>query len=142
MRIKIGTVSIQRTAALAPLAGVAACGALYRCAGQWGSFWRPWVEAVLLFAAVGLGWYALVCLLDWHSAGVGLGRSCLTLRTSRGLRLCTEVVPLRRVAAVEFRQGVLVRPGGTEPLIRVMVEGRELEEIEGIARELAQVIEG
>ena len=37
---------------------------------------------------------------------------------------------------------VLVRPSGTEPLIRVMVEGRELEEIEGIARELAQVIEG
>ena len=122
----------------APLAGVAACGALYRCAGQWGSFWRPWVEAVLLFAAVGLGWYALVCLLDWHSAGVGLGRSCLTLRTSRGLRLCTEVVPLRRVAAVEFRQGVLVRPGGRcDLLVTVMGRAGDRIRVRGVEKSAA-----
>ena len=35
---------------------------------------------------------------------------------------------------------ILVRPSGTEPLIRVMVEGREREEIETIARDISKVI--
>ena len=37
---------------------------------------------------------------------------------------------------------ILVRASGTEPLIRIMVEGRDLEEIEAIAKEIAAVIEG
>ena len=37
---------------------------------------------------------------------------------------------------------VLVRPSGTEPLIRVMVEGPDLDQIQEIAQELVQVIEG
>lgn len=36
---------------------------------------------------------------------------------------------------------VLIRPSGTEPLVRVMVEAPTLEEAESIARELAAVIE-
>ena len=36
---------------------------------------------------------------------------------------------------------ILVRPSGTEPLIRIMVEGQSLPEIQGIAAELAQVIQ-
>ena len=35
---------------------------------------------------------------------------------------------------------IVVRPSGTEPLIRVMVEGSDLESIERIAREVADVI--
>ena len=35
---------------------------------------------------------------------------------------------------------ILVRPSGTEPLIRVMVEGREREEIETIARDISRII--
>ncbi len=35
---------------------------------------------------------------------------------------------------------VLVRPSGTEPLIRVMVEGRERKEIETIAQDISKVI--
>ncbi|HEA47497.1 MAG TPA: phosphoglucosamine mutase, partial [bacterium] len=35
---------------------------------------------------------------------------------------------------------VLVRSSGTEPLIRVMVEGRERKEIEAIARDISKVI--
>ena len=79
-----------------------------------------------------------MCLLDWHSAGVGLGRSCLTLRTSRGLRLCTEVVPLRRVAAVEFRQGVLVRPGGRcDLLVTVMGRAGDRIRVRGVEKSAA-----
>lgn len=36
---------------------------------------------------------------------------------------------------------VLVRPSGTEPLIRIMVEGQDLTEIQQIAREIAVAIE-
>ena len=36
---------------------------------------------------------------------------------------------------------VVIRPSGTEPLVRVMIEGKNQEEIEKIARELADFIE-
>ncbi len=36
---------------------------------------------------------------------------------------------------------VLVRPSGTEPLVRVMIEGKDLEEIQGFAEKIAVLIE-
>lgn len=36
---------------------------------------------------------------------------------------------------------VLIRPSGTEPVIRIMVEGQNLGQVETIARELARVVE-
>ena len=39
------------------------------------------------------------------------------------------------------RGRILVRPSGTEPLIRVMAEGNDLSELEEITRGIAQVIE-
>ena len=35
---------------------------------------------------------------------------------------------------------ILVRPSGTEPLIRVMVEGMDTEQIEKLAKDVADVI--
>ena len=46
---------------------------------------------------------------------------------------------LYAVGTISNVRQILRMPGDN---VRVMVEGRELEEIEGIARELAQVIEG
>ncbi|MCE8022291.1 phosphoglucosamine mutase [Halomonas sp. MCCC 1A11036] len=50
------------------------------------------------------------------------------------------------VAAVEVKLGdegrVLLRPSGTEPLIRVMVEGREHLDVEALASRLAAQVEG
>jgi phosphoglucosamine mutase len=47
----------------------------------------------------------------------------------------------RATARIGERGRVLVRPSGTEPKIRIMVEGDDAEEIEGIARELATLAE-
>lgn len=36
---------------------------------------------------------------------------------------------------------VLIRPSGTEPLVRVMIEGKDIEEITGYAREMCALVE-
>ena len=36
---------------------------------------------------------------------------------------------------------VLVRTSGTEPIIRVMTEGKDKEQVERVAREIAEVVE-
>ena len=36
---------------------------------------------------------------------------------------------------------VLVRPSGTEPLVRVMIEGKNLAQIQGFAQKIAGLIE-
>ncbi len=63
----------------------------------------------------------------------------------RGLLERSELIR-GRVAEAERQLGdngrVLIRPSGTEPLVRVMVEAPTQEEAEGIARRLATVIEG
>ena len=37
---------------------------------------------------------------------------------------------------------ILVRPSGTEPLIRIMIEGQDIKEIERMAQRIASVIQG
>lgn len=56
---------------------------------------------------------------------------------------CAPVVDSIRAAesTLEGRGRVLLRPSGTEPLVRVMVEGEDIDLVERIAEELAAVVE-
>jgi phosphoglucosamine mutase len=52
-----------------------------------------------------------------------------------------EADVLREAAALEGRGRVLVRPSGTEPLVRVMVEAPTAEEAHAACRRLVDVLQ-
>lgn len=68
----------------------------------------------------------------------------VNVRTPRKDVLGSEVVR-SAIARVEHELGVdgriLVRPSGTEPLVRVMIEGDDQRRIERLAREVAEIVE-
>jgi len=53
-------------------------------------------------------------------------------------QIAAEIKRIENIMADEGR--VLIRPSGTEPLVRVMIEGKDLEEITGLAEGLADLI--
>ena len=53
-------------------------------------------------------------------------------------QISAEIKRIENIMAGEGR--VLIRPSGTEPLVRVMIEGKDLEEITGLAEGLADLI--
>jgi phosphoglucosamine mutase len=65
------------------------------------------------------------------------------VREKADLRTIPEIAAV--VKTVEERLGgngrVLIRYSGTEPLLRVMLEGQNRGEIEGLAREIVNVVE-
>lgn len=67
------------------------------------------------------------------------------VENSKKLNYLKDNLIQKRIAEVEtyFRgQGrVLIRPSGTEPLVRVMIEGKNQEELASIATDLAELIE-
>ncbi len=72
-------------------------------------------------------------------------QTMINVETPRSLDLDSEPRVRDAVRSAESRLGesgrVLLRPSGTEPLIRVMVEGQDPGEVENIAAELAQCVE-
>jgi phosphoglucosamine mutase len=71
-------------------------------------------------------------------------QTMINVEVGRSLDLETEPCVCAAVKSAESRLGdsgrVLLRPSGTEPLIRVMVEGQDAVEVENIAAELAQTV--
>ena len=63
-----------------------------------------------------------------------LKNSCL-----KDERIKAEIEKVENILQGEGR--VVIRPSGTEPLIRVMIEGKDLDKIEKLARDLAAFIE-
>ncbi|HEY5740194.1 MAG TPA: phosphoglucosamine mutase, partial [Gammaproteobacteria bacterium] len=72
-------------------------------------------------------------------------QTMINVETPRSLDLDSEPRVQDAVRFAETRLGdsgrILLRPSGTEPLIRVMVEGRDSGEVQIIATELAQCVE-
>jgi len=67
------------------------------------------------------------------------------LKIAKKLFTYKDPVILEAIKKVEEklngRGRVLIRPSGTEPLVRVMIEGEDYEEIKKDASELAMLIE-
>lgn len=98
---------------------------------------------------------ALQVLTALRTAGETLGEACADLRLFPQILVN---VPMRRgfdfrqhqavssllaetEATLKGRGRVLLRPSGTEPVLRVMVEGEAEDEVSGLARRLAGAIE-
>jgi phosphoglucosamine mutase len=68
----------------------------------------------------------------------------LNVRVARGVDPTGIPVVQAAVARIEKRLGgegrVVLRPSGTEPVIRVMVEGRDEQVTRALAAELAEVV--
>jgi phosphoglucosamine mutase len=81
-------------------------------------------------------------LADLASVMTRLPQVLVNVRTARSAATAPSV--LEAVADAEKRLGddgrVLLRPSGTEPLVRVMVEATTEETARGIAEELAGVV--
>ena len=69
----------------------------------------------------------------------------INVRMSERCDLSSNTVVNEAVAAAETalagRGRVLLRPSGTEPLIRVMVEGEDAKEVESLCKQLTKVVE-
>ncbi|EAQ97302.1 phosphoglucosamine mutase [Congregibacter litoralis] len=75
-----------------------------------------------------------------------LPQTMINVRISPGASIASQPEVLEAVAQVEAELGdngrVLLRPSGTEPVIRVMIEGRDAAQVDRLCRSLAQTVEG
>ncbi len=85
-----------------------------------------------------------VTLAEWLQHLHLLPQVLVNVRTAPGLALERHPVVLaeaERVGALLAGRGrVLLRASGTEPLVRVMVEGEDREEVQGLAEGLAAIV--
>ncbi len=96
----------------------------------------------------------MLCALDQDGLGLREARESIerfpqvmeNVAVAEPKRVIEHAAVAEAVAGTEARLGsrgrVLLRPSGTEPVVRVMVEGEDPEEIAGLARELAEVVRG
>ncbi|MGH7058457.1 MAG: phosphoglucosamine mutase, partial [Acetobacteraceae bacterium] len=102
----------------------------------------------------------IIAALALMAAVVGRGRSLAELLAplvkhpqilcsvpsdgAAGMAVLDDAEVARALASAEMRLGsrgrVLLRPSGTEPLIRIMVEGPQRELVEACAAEIAEVL--
>lgn len=73
-------------------------------------------------------------------------QTMINVRITPGMSVESDPAVAAAVVAVENELGdtgrVLLRPSGTEPVIRVMVEGRDKQQVHRLCRSLADTVEG
>jgi phosphoglucosamine mutase len=83
-------------------------------------------------------------LADLTSKMHKLPQFMVNVRLPKRVDISMNKVVLAAVSDVESRLGksgrVLLRPSGTEPVVRVMVEGEDPAIVESLARELAEIV--
>lgn len=83
-------------------------------------------------------------LSDLRSKMRKFPQSMVNVRLPHKLDLSNNSAVQSAVSAVEAKLGskgrVLLRPSGTEPVVRVMVEGEDLETVDRLARELSEKV--
>lgn len=74
-----------------------------------------------------------------------LPQTMINVRMSRRSNVATDETIQAAVAEVEAKLAgtgrVLLRPSGTEPVVRVMIEGQDRQQVKELAQELAAVVE-
>ena len=87
-----------------------------------------------------------VTLAEWLAPLQLLPQVLVNVRTAPGQALERDPAVLAEAARIEAvlagRGRVLLRASGTEPLVRVMVEGEDRAEVQGLAERLADVVRG
>ena len=78
-----------------------------------------------------------------HTAGIPQFLLNAKVKNKAGLHENPIVVSKIKAAEKKLigKGRILVRPSGTEPLVRVMVEGRDETELKQIASELVEILE-
>lgn len=83
-------------------------------------------------------------LADLTSKMRKLPQSMINVRVANAVDISTNKNVQSAVSDVESRLGkngrVLLRPSGTEPVVRVMVEGEDLEMVDRLANELSELV--
>jgi phosphoglucosamine mutase len=74
-----------------------------------------------------------------------LPQTMINVRMSRRLNIATDETIQAAVTDVEAKLAgtgrVLLRPSGTEPVVRVMIEGQDRQQVKELAQELAAIVE-
>lgn len=84
-------------------------------------------------------------LHDWQKSMIKMPQVMINVKRSRQADVTALPAVTSAVASVEERLAgrgrVLLRPSGTEPVVRVMVEGEDSAQVQALAQELASVVE-
>ena len=83
-------------------------------------------------------------LADLKNTMVKFPQSLINVKLVNGIDIAANEIVQTAVSDVESQLGkngrVLLRPSGTEPVVRVMVEGEDLEVVDKLAKELSAVV--
>ena len=97
------------------------------------------ISALQVFAALNILQKDLASAVDWHS----YPQTMINVRVAKNQAWGKVAAPVIKEVETELGENgrVVVRPSGTEPVVRVMVEATSTSTTERLAKKIAQAIE-